>query len=63
MTWTLTHNNETVGEWTDDIIDRIASKIKESKKSHNISQKQDQNEAVKTVAEFLPEAIQDAFLL
>jgi hypothetical protein len=62
MTWTLTHNNKIVGEWSDDIIDRIASKLKETKKSYSISQNQDQNEAAKTVAEFLPEPIQDAFL-
>ena len=63
MTWTLTHNNKIVGEWSDDIIDRIASKLKKTKKSYSISKKQDQNEDDKTVAEFLPEPIQDAFFI
>ena len=29
MTWTLTHDNETMGEWSDDMIDRIATQSKE----------------------------------
>jgi len=62
MTWTLTHNNQTVGEWSDDIIDRMALKLKGSKKSHSVSEKRGQNEVVNIVAEFLPEPIQDAFL-
>lgn len=62
MTWTLTHNNQTVGEWSDDIIDRMALKLKGSKKSYSVSEKRDQNEVVNIVAEFLPEPIQDAFL-
>ena len=46
MTWTLTHNNQTVGEWSDDIIDKMTSKLKGSKKSHSVSEKRDQNEVV-----------------
>ena len=61
MTWTLTHNNQTVGEWSDDIIDKMASKLKGSKKSHSVYEKRDQNEVVNIVVEFLPKPIQDAF--
>ena len=35
MTWTLTHDNETVGEWADDLVDRIATKLKNFK-SHGM---------------------------
>ena len=31
MTWTLTHDNETMGEWSDDMIVRIAAQLKKSK--------------------------------
>lgn len=61
MTWTPTHNNQTVGEWSDGIIDKMASKLKGSKKSHSVSEKRDQNEVVNIVVEFLPKPIQDAF--
>jgi len=57
MTWTLTHDNETIGEWTDDLVDRIATKLKNFK-SHGMLE----NEVASTVAEFLPEPIGDAIL-
>ena len=55
------HNNQTVGEWSDDIIDRMALKLKGSKKSHSVSEKRDQNEVVNIVAEFLPEQFKMLF--
>jgi hypothetical protein len=59
MTWTLTHDNETMGEWSDDMIDRIATQLKKSKSKGDSSQKEvTQN----IVAEFLPDQIRDAFL-
>jgi hypothetical protein len=57
MTWTLTHDNETVGEWADDLVDRIAAKLKNFK-----SQGMLESEVASTVAEFLPEPIGDAVL-
>ena len=59
MTWTLTHDNETMGEWSDDIIDRITTQLKKSKLKGDSSQK----EATQNiVAEFLPDQIREAFL-
>jgi hypothetical protein len=54
MTWTLTHNNESVGEWSDDLIDKLAEKLKNISKSE---EKITQNEAFSVIAEFLPDAI------
>ena len=65
MTWKLTHNNETVGEWSEDLIDRIAEKIKKNNNKSYLSaseMKIAQNEAVTIIAEFLPDPIRDAFL-
>jgi hypothetical protein len=59
MTWTLTHNNETMGEWSDDMIDRIATQLKKSKSKDKSTQKE---ETQNMVAEFLPDQIRDAFL-
>jgi hypothetical protein len=60
MKWTLTHDNETMGEWSDDMIDRIAMQLKKSKsKSKESTQKK---EIQNIVAEFLPDPIRDAFL-
>jgi hypothetical protein len=57
MTWTLTHDNETIGEWADDLVDRIATKLKNFKSCGML-----ENEVASTVAEFLPEPIGDAIL-
>ena len=59
MTWTLTHDNETMGEWSDDMIDRIATQLKKSKSKDDSTQK---GETQNIVAEFLPDPIRDAFL-
>jgi hypothetical protein len=59
MTWTLTHDNETIGEWSDDMIDRIATQLKKSKSKDDSTQNE---ETRNIVAEFLPDPIRDAFL-
>lgn len=59
MTWVLTHDNETMGEWSDDIINRIATQLKKSKSKDDSTQKQ---ETRNIVAEFLPNPIRDALL-
>jgi hypothetical protein len=59
MTWTLTHDNETMGEWSDDMIDRIATQLKKSKLKEDSIQKE---EIRNIVAEFLPDQIRDAFI-
>ncbi len=54
MTWTLTHNNRTVGEWSDDIVNRIATKLIQSKSESAFHKEKD-----KLIAEFLPDPIRD----
>ena len=56
MTWKLIHNNETVGEWSDDVIDKMADKLKKLSKSQETIV---QNEAFSVIAEFLPDPIRD----
>ena len=56
MTWKLIHNNETIGEWSDDIIDKMAETLK---KSHGMVV---QNEACDTIVKFLPDPIRDAIV-
>ena len=53
MTWKLIHNNETIGEWSEDIIDKIAEKLKKMSKS------QETIEVFGVIAEFLPDPIRD----
>ena len=60
MTWALTHDNETMGEWSDDLIDRITTQLKKSKSKDDSTQKEDKIRNI--VAEFLPNSIRDAFL-
>jgi hypothetical protein len=57
MTWKLIYNNETVGEWSEDIIGKMAEKLKRLSKSHGVVV---QNEAFDVIAEFLPDPIRDA---
>jgi hypothetical protein len=42
-------NNEIAGEWSDDLIDKVAEKLKSKS----------QNEAFSVIAEFLPDPIRD----
>ena len=63
MTWKLTHNNETVGEWSEDLIYKAAEKLKKNKSSFSKSEENiAQNEATNIISEFLPDPIKDAFL-
>jgi hypothetical protein len=54
MTWILMHNNENVGEWSDDLINEVAEKLKK-----RISESETQNEAFSVISEFLPDPIRD----
>ncbi|HYZ50401.1 MAG TPA: hypothetical protein VE593_05910 [Nitrososphaeraceae archaeon] len=57
MTWILMHNNENVGEWSDDLVNEIVEKLK---KSISKSEKKIiQNEAFTVISEFLPDPIRD----
>lgn len=63
MTWILTHNNEAVGEWSEDLINKVAEKLK--KKKSSLSKSEDMitlKEAESILAEFLPDPIRDALL-
>jgi hypothetical protein len=33
MTWKLVHDGETVGEWSDDLIDKVAKELMNTNKS------------------------------
>ena len=48
------HNNENVGEWSDDLINEVAEKLKK-----RISESETQNEAFSVISEFLPDPIRD----
>jgi hypothetical protein len=43
MTWTLHHDNETVGQWADDIVEEVAKQLKSMHEKEQI---------VEMVAEF-----------
>lgn len=62
MTWILSHNNETIGEWSEDLIDKMAEQIRKNKSSLSKSLDITQNESVSIITEFLPDPIRDAFL-
>jgi hypothetical protein len=57
MTWILMHNNENVGEWSDDLVNEVVEKLKKSisKSEKKIAQ----NEALSVISEFLPDPIRD----
>jgi hypothetical protein len=50
MTWTLHHDNETVGQWSDDIVEEVANQLKSMHEKEQI---------VEMVAEFLPNPIRE----
>jgi hypothetical protein len=63
MTWRLIHDSETVGEWSEELIDKIVKELGNKKKSSaSKSEDVNQKEAVNIVAEFLPDPIQEALL-
>lgn len=54
------HNNENVGEWSDDLVNEVAQKLKK-----NISKSEDKfirNDVRSIIAEFLPDPIRDAIV-
>ena len=57
MTWILMHNNENVGEWSDDLVNEVVEKLKKSisKSEKKIAQ----NESLSVISEFLPDPIRD----
>jgi hypothetical protein len=57
MTSILMHNNENVGEWSDDLVNEVAEKLKKS--ISKSEKKVVQNEALSVIAEFLPDPIRD----
>lgn len=51
------HNNENFGEWSDDLVNEVAEKLK---KSMSKSEKKiAQNETFSVISEFLPDPIRD----
>jgi hypothetical protein len=62
MTWKLIHNNETVGEWSEDLINKVAEKLMKNKSSLSKSDPIAHSEAANIIAEFLPDPIRDVFL-
>ena len=49
------HNNENVGEWSDDLVNEVAEKLKKS--ISKSEKKVVQNEVLSVIAEFLPDPI------
>ena len=63
MTWKLVHDGETVGEWSDDLINKVVKELMNTNKSS--SSKLDgpnQNESTNIIAEFLPDPIREILL-
>jgi hypothetical protein len=63
MTWRLIHDSEIIGEWSDELIDKIVKELMNTKKS-SLSKSEDssQKESIIIVAEFLPDPIRGALL-
>jgi hypothetical protein len=62
MTWRLTHDSETVGEWSDDLIYKMVKELTNIAKSSLSKSKGRQSESITIVAEFLPDPIREALL-
>jgi hypothetical protein len=63
MTWILIHDGETIGEWSDDLINKIVKELMNTKKSSlSKSEGTNQKESTNMIAEFLPDPIRDALL-
>jgi hypothetical protein len=62
MTWKLTHDSETVGEWSDDLMDKMVNELTNIAESSLSKSKDHQNESITIVAEFLPDPIREAIL-
>lgn len=60
MTWRLIHDSETVGEWSDDLVNKIVKELTNRKKSYlSKSEDSDLKEISNIVAEFLPDPVRD----
>ena len=63
MTWRLIHDNKIIGEWSDDLIDKIVKELMNTKKSSlSKSEGHNQKESTNMIAEFLPDPIREALL-
>jgi hypothetical protein len=63
MTWSLIHDGETIGEWSDDLINKIVKELMNTKKSSlSKSEGTNQKESTNMIAEFLPDPIRDVLL-
>ena len=63
MTWKLVHDGETVGEWSDDLIDKVVKELMNTNKS-SLSKLEgpNQKENINIIAEFLPDPIREVLL-
>jgi hypothetical protein len=64
MTWRLIHDSETIGEWSDDLIDKVVKELMNTKKSPlSNSEFPAQKKSINNIiAEFLPDPIREALL-
>jgi hypothetical protein len=63
MTWKLVHDGETVGEWSDDIINKVVKELLNTNKSlPSKLEGSNQKESTNIIAEFLPDPIREALL-
>ena len=64
MTWRLIHDSETVGEWSDDLIDKVVKELTNTTKLSSKSEEgPNQKESINNIiAEFLPDPIREALL-
>jgi hypothetical protein len=60
MTWKLLHDRETIGEWSDDLIDKVVKELMNRKKSSE--SEFSQKESTTMIAEFLPDPIREVLL-
>jgi hypothetical protein len=61
MTWRLIHDSETVGEWSDDLVNKIVKELTNRKKKSSLSKSEDSGlkEIISIVAEFFPDPIRE----
>ena len=63
MTWKLVHDGKTVGEWSDDLIDKVVKELMNTDKSSSSkSEGSNQKESTNIIAEFLPDPIRNILL-
>ena len=62
MTWKLLHDSKTVGEWSDDLIDKVVKELMNTNKSSLSKEGPNQKENINIIAEFLPDPIREVLL-